>query len=40
MRTEAIATTQAVSETPRRVWITAFIFAFFILLCDGADIGF
>ncbi|MDO2196964.1 hypothetical protein Q2427_25000, partial [Escherichia coli] len=25
---------------PKKIWITAFIFAFFTLLCDGADLGF
>ena len=29
----------AVEQTPKRVWVTAFIFCFFVLLCDGADIG-
>ncbi len=27
-------------QTPKKIWITAFIFAFFTLLCDGADLGF
>ncbi len=27
-------------QTPKKIWITAFIFAFFALLCDGADLGF
>ncbi|WP_109441337.1 MFS transporter [Acinetobacter haemolyticus] len=26
-------------QTPKRVWMTAFIFCFFVLLCDGADLG-
>lgn len=39
MTTGAITATPTVAETPRRVWITAFVFAFLILLCDGADIG-
>ncbi|ENX06199.1 hypothetical protein F898_03144 [Acinetobacter courvalinii] len=26
-------------QTPKKIWITAFIFCFFTLLCDGADIG-
>lgn len=29
-----------VIQTPKKIWITAFIFAFFTLLCDGADLGF
>lgn len=28
-----------VVQTPKRIWMTAFIFCFFVLLCDGADIG-
>lgn len=32
-------TTEAI-QTPKKIWITAFIFAFFALLCDGADLGF
>ncbi|MNM27595.1 putative sialic acid transporter [compost metagenome] len=27
-------------QTPKKIWITAFIFAFLTLLCDGADLGF
>lgn len=30
----------AVIETPKKIWITAFVFAFLALLCDGADLGF
>ncbi|WP_130802463.1 MFS transporter [Acinetobacter ihumii] len=30
----------AAIQTPKKVWITAFIFAFLALLCDGADLGF
>lgn len=29
-----------VIQTPKKIWITAFIFAFLALLCDGADLGF
>lgn len=29
-----------VIQTPRKIWIIAFIFAFLGLLCDGADLGF
>jgi len=25
-------------QTPKKIWITAFIFAFLTLLCDGADL--
>ncbi len=28
-----------VIQTPKKVWMTAFIFCFLVLLCDGADIG-
>lgn len=28
-----------VEQTPKKKWVTAFIFCFLILLCDGADIG-
>lgn len=33
------STTEAI-QTPKKIWITAFIFAFLALLCDGADLGF
>lgn len=28
-----------VEQTPKKVWITAFVFCFLMLMCDGADIG-
>ncbi|ENU97895.1 hypothetical protein F969_03129 [Acinetobacter variabilis] len=28
-----------IKQAPKRLWMTAFVFAFLILLCDGADIG-
>lgn len=31
---------QQVLHTPKKIWIVAFIFAFLVLLCDGADLGF
>ncbi len=37
--TENMSSTEAI-QTPKKIWITAFIFAFFTLLCDGADLGF
>lgn len=30
---------EEVNQTPKRIWMTAFIFCFLVLLCDGADIG-
>lgn len=39
MTTNSIPLEGSVEQAPRKVWITAFIFAFLILLCDGADIG-
>lgn len=42
MTTDVVAqkgSTEAI-QTPKKVWITAFIFAFLTLLCDGADLGF
>lgn len=29
-----------INQTPKKVWITAFVFAFLALLADGADLGF
>ena len=43
MTTETVTQNTASSEaiqTPKKIWITAFIFAFLTLLCDGADLGF
>ena len=43
MTTETVTQNMASSEaiqTPKKIWITAFIFAFLTLLCDGADLGF
>lgn len=40
MKTQIILESQDVIEkTPKRIWVTAFIFCFLVLLCDGADIG-
>ena len=39
MTIDVLTIPQALADSPHRVWVTAFIFAFFILLCDGADIG-
>lgn len=42
MTTDSITTSQPnqAIQTPKKIWITAFIFAFLALLCDGADLGF
>src|SRR5690606_25999582 len=34
-----VSSEDTIKQAPKRLWITAFIFAFLILLCDGADIG-
>ncbi|MEG2808892.1 MAG: MFS transporter, partial [Acinetobacter sp.] len=34
-----VSSTDTIKQAPKRLWMTAFIFAFLILLCDGADIG-
>lgn len=39
MTIDVLTIPQALADTPRRVWISAVVFAFLILLCDGADIG-
>jgi len=41
MANQALASTDAieVEQTPKRIWVTAFVFCFLVLLCDGADIG-
>ncbi|MCU4415060.1 MFS transporter [Acinetobacter sp. WU_MDCI_Axc73] len=42
MTTDTITSNNTVQviQTPKKIWITAFIFAFLALLCDGADLGF
>ncbi|ENV93596.1 hypothetical protein F937_02996 [Acinetobacter calcoaceticus ANC 3680] len=41
MKMEALSTFQdnEVTQTPKKVWVLAFIFSFLTLLCDGADVG-
>lgn len=41
MKMEAVSTFQdnEVTQTPKKVWVLAFIFSFLTLLCDGADVG-
>ncbi|ENW24388.1 MFS transporter [Acinetobacter lwoffii] len=34
-----VSSTDTIKQAPKRLWMTAFVFAFLILLCDGADIG-
>ena len=42
MTTDTITSSNTIQaiQTPKKIWITAFIFAFLALLCDGADLGF
>lgn len=42
MKTDSttINSSDQIIQTPKKIWITAFIFAFLALLCDGADLGF
>ncbi|RKG30847.1 MFS transporter [Acinetobacter guerrae] len=42
MATDTITSSSTIQaiQTPKKIWITAFIFAFLALLCDGADLGF
>ena len=34
-----VSSEDTIKQAPKRLWMTAFVFAFLILLCDGADIG-
>jgi len=42
MTTDTITSSNTIQaiQTPKKIWITAFIFALLALLCDGADLGF